>query len=173
LLGYREEVGMVISRIKAGRRRGFSLVEMLIVLAILAILSTLTISSMIGAKPNAELDKGQEEVSFLLNQARMLAVSEELNTRVVFQTNGEYWYEAQDRDTGTWSIATAGDGKSKLPTTVTLTGNTFPAQTVTFTPRGTLLVGGTLTFTNTQNKTATLVGNVATGRFPLGGGNTR
>jgi type II secretion system protein H len=164
---------MVIEKYKFQRRRGFSLVEVLIVLAILGILGTLTISNLLSAKPNAELDKGQEEVSFLLNQARMLAVSEELNTRMVFQTNGEYWYEQQDRDTGTWSIATAGGGKSKLPSTVTLTGNTFPAQTITFTPRGTLFVGGTLTFTNTQSKTATLVGNVATGRFPLGGGNTR
>ena len=149
------------------------MIEMLIVVAILAIVSTLAIGSTIGALPHTNLEKGQEEVGMLLAQARTLAISEEDAVRVVFNTSGQYWYEKQDRNTLAWSIATSGAGKQKLPTGVTLTGNSFPAQIVTFTPRGTLTVGGTLTFTSSTGETSVLVGNVATGRFPITGGHTR
>ena len=159
-----------------GTRGGFSLIELLIVVAILAIVSTIAIGSTISALPHANLEKGQEAVAYSLSQARMLSLSEEVAVRMKFDTGvspQQYWYEKQDRTTLAWSIATSGGAKQTLPVGITITGNTFPAQTVTFTPRGTLLVGGTLTFRNTQGQTNTLVGNVATGRFPLVGGNTR
>jgi Tfp pilus assembly protein FimT len=149
------------------------MIEMLIVIAILAILGTLSIASTLAAKNSTELSKAQEEVTFLLGQARMLAISEEVSTRVIFATDGTYRMERQDRDTLAWSTAQSGTGSSRLPGTVTLTGNTFPSQIPQFTPRGTLLVGGTITLRSVNGQTVQLVGNVASGRFPLGTGGTR
>jgi type IV fimbrial biogenesis protein FimT len=149
------------------------MLELLIVIAILAILGTLSISNLSAAKRDTELAKAQEELSFTLNQARTLALSEEVSVRMIFQTDGNYYYERQNRDTLAWTRVESGTGSSKLPSTVTLTANSFPAQIPQFTPRGTLLVGGSLTLTSANGKTAILVGNVASGRFPMGTGGTR
>jgi type II secretion system protein H len=155
------------------KRRGFSVVELLIVIAILGIVSTIAIVNTISALPHTNLEKAEEEVGASLAQARTLAISKEVAVRFLFDVSGQYWYEQQDRDTGTWSIATPGAGKQVLPTGITLTVNSFPSQVVSFTPRGTLTVGGTLTFTNSKGETGSINGDVATGRFPVTGGNTR
>jgi Tfp pilus assembly protein FimT len=141
--------------------------------AILAIVGTLAIASTIAAKADTELAKAEQELTFLLMQARNLAVSEELAVRVIFGTDGSYHIESQNRDTLAWSKVESGTGSSVLPNGVTLTANTFPSQTPQFTPRGTLQVGGVLTLTGSNGKTGTLTGNVASGRFQLGVGGTR
>lgn len=158
---------------KLRRRRGFSLLEMIFVVAILAILGTLAIVNSIAAKADTELAKAEQELTFLLMQARSLAISEEVAVRVIFNVDGNYHYERQDRDTLAWSKVESGTGSSRFPAGVTLTANTFPAQTPLFTPRGTLQVGGVLTLTGSNGKTAELSGNVASGRFQLGTGGTR
>ena len=146
---------------------GFSKIELLIVIAILAILGTLTVSSTIGARNNTELSKAEQEVTFLLMQARTLAMSEEVSTRVIFNTNGTYHIERQDRDTLAWTVHESGTGASQLPASVSLVTNTFPSQIPVFTPRGTLAVGGSLTLRSINGKAEVLDGNVATGRFQL------
>lgn len=163
-------------RFKLRHRRssaGFSLLEMIFVIAILAILGTMAIVNSIAAKSDTELAKAEQEVTFLLVQARTLALSEEVSTRVIFESDGRYRIERQDRDTLAWTAVESGTGSSVLPAGVTLTSNTFPLQIPQFTPRGTLTIGGTLTLTGSNGKVTTLHGNVANGRFNLGIGGTR
>jgi prepilin-type N-terminal cleavage/methylation domain-containing protein len=152
---------------------GFSLVEILIVLTIIGILVTFGIGYIAAARPAAQLERGEVSLSAFLTRARNLAVSEESAVRVQFDVDaGEYWYQQLDRGTGQWNTVSE---VSRLPEGVGfLAGsNTFPGGEAEFTPRGSLMAGGSITIVNSTGGTSVLAGNVATGRFNIGGGNLR
>lgn len=152
---------------------GFSLIEALIVLAILAIVGTMTVGNMLAARPHSMLERGEIQLTGFLSQARNAAISREVAARVVFDmATSEYWSETYDRATASWGGASA---HQTLPEGVSFNagGNTFPADTVNFTPRGTLMAGGTITIRSSAGETSALSGNIATGRFSPGGGNLR
>jgi hypothetical protein len=85
-------------------------------------------------------------------------------------TPNEYWVQRMDNATGTWSNAAM--PLYELPESVTLTGNTFSGSEVNFTTRGSLISGGTLTITGSNSETLAFTGNLASGRFQFGAGNT-
>jgi len=152
---------------------GFTLLEALIVLALMGILVTFSVSTMLAARPHTLLERGEVDLASKLMQARNVAVSEEVSTRMVFNlAQGLYWIERYNRGTEVWEDASQ---QWTLPegTVFVEDGNTFPDSTATFTPRGTLLVGGTIQITNSAGEVATLTGVVPTGRFSMGGGNLR
>ena len=164
---------MSISGLK--RARGFSMVEMLIVLAIMGIMGTMSVSYMLAAKPHAELERAQLELIGRLNGARQLAVSEEVQTRLRFDTTvtpQEYWIQRYNVATSTWS----NDSHYplyELPTGVTVSANTFSSAMVRFNTRGALQSSGTITLRSSTGETSPLTGNLASGRFQFGAGNTR
>jgi prepilin-type N-terminal cleavage/methylation domain-containing protein len=152
---------------------GFSLIEILIVLAIMGILATTGIGYMIAARPEAQLQRGELALSSFLTRARNLALSEETSVRVVFNEGAsQYWIEQLDRATLNWNtvseIATPPEGIA-----IQTAGVTFAGDTVQFTVRGSLMAGGSITIVNSTGSTSILTGNVATGRFPVTGGSLR
>lgn len=152
---------------------GFSLVEALIVIAIVGILVTSGTAYMLAARPEAQLQRGELAVSSFLNRARNLALSEEVAVRVLFdEATGEMWMEQLDRATATWSSASE---IAQLPEGIGFMsgGNTFPDATIQFTPRGSLMAGGQIAIINSESSYSTLTGTVATGRFPISGGTLR
>jgi prepilin-type N-terminal cleavage/methylation domain-containing protein len=156
------------------RRRGFSMLEMLMVIAIMGILSTVSVSYLLAAQPHARLEQAELELTARLNSARHLAVSEECRTRLRFDTAvtpPEYWVQRMDNATGTWTNAAL--PLYALPAGVTLSGNTFAGSQVNFNTRGGLVSGGTLTLTSETGETSVMTGNLASGRFQFGTGNTR
>jgi prepilin-type N-terminal cleavage/methylation domain-containing protein len=160
--------------IRSSNRRGFSMVEMLMVVAIIGIMGTMSVSYLLAARPHATLEQAQLELAGNLNAARHLAISEECRTRVRFDTTvtpNEYWVQRMDNATGTWSNATM--PLFELPAGVTLSGNTFASSEVNFNTRGGLVSGGTLTLTSSDGEDSTFTGNLASGRFQFGAGNTR
>ena len=56
---------------------GFSLLEMLIVFAIVGILVTLSYGYLISAKPHAQLEQAEITLQALMTKARNLSISEE------------------------------------------------------------------------------------------------
>jgi prepilin-type N-terminal cleavage/methylation domain-containing protein len=157
--------------LRAQLASGFSLIEVLVVLAIAAILATLSVSYLIGSRPAALLHQAEMQLSTDLGLARDAAYNEETPTRVVFDLGtGEYWSEQQDPSTSAWTGLTE---HKTLPDTISFTAINFPGDTVSFTPRGTLVVGGSITFANSSGGNATLSGVIPTGRFPLLGGALR
>jgi len=151
-------------------RRGFSTIEVLIVLAIAGILVTLSFGYLASSRPHALLERAELEVSSRLLEARNLAVSEEIMTQIVFHVgNQDYRIMARDRDTLAWSDVSP---YYTLPEGVTFT-TTLPSGDAIFTPRGTLFVGGSVTLTSSTGESSTLTGNLATGRFPILGGHLR
>lgn len=152
---------------------GFSLVELLIVIAIMGILATLSVSNMYAARPHAQLERGEIVLSSFLKEARMFAVSEEANSRAVFdEGNNEYYLEWQDRVSHSWTQS--GSTKS-LPEGVTFVagGITLPGSMAVFTVRGTLQAGGNIAIQSSTGEVTTFTGNIITGKFPLAGGNLR
>jgi Tfp pilus assembly protein FimT len=150
------------------------MIEMLIVLAIMGIMGTMSVSYLLAARPHSLLEQGQLELAGNLNAARHLAVSEECRTRVRFDTTvtpQQYWVQRMDNATGNWSNAKM--PLYELPKGVTLTGNTFSGSMVNFNTRGGLVSGGTLTLRSPSGETSAFTGNLASGRFQFGAGHTR
>ena len=87
-------------------------------------------------------------------------------------TTSEYWIERLDRDSGSWSEVTVAHhiaGRRGVRR-----GRDYvPDEEVLFTPRATLMSGGSITLASSTGEESTLDGQVATGRFMPGGGNTR
>jgi prepilin-type N-terminal cleavage/methylation domain-containing protein len=155
-------------------RDGFTLVETLIVLAIGGIVATMGFGLMLSARPHALLEQADIRLASVLTQARNIAVSQELNTKVAFDLDtNDFWIERQDRATEEWQTV---GGTTALPEGIQFAteGITFPDSEVHFTPRGTLLTGGSISYMSSQSEeTSTLQGNLATGRFVPVGGNLR
>lgn len=154
------------------------MIEALIVLAITGIMATMGYSYLISATPHAELERAQILVHSVLSTARNKALSEELVTTVQFDvTNRELWVEWTDPATG----STMSLPHEVLPDSVSFASSGIPYVDgeVAFTPRGSLVSGGsvssggTITLTNTNGENFVFTANVATGRFPLYGGNLR
>jgi prepilin-type N-terminal cleavage/methylation domain-containing protein len=152
------------------RRGGFSFTEIVIVLAILAIIGTTGISYILGSVPHAKLESGELALGAALNTARYMALSEETPVRLVI-----------DEDTGTWQTeklvegAWAFEDSDALPDGCSFGpgGTTFPGGTVEFTPRGALLAGGMISIANAEGENRYLTGNLATGRFAITEGHLR
>ncbi|MCC7478161.1 GspH/FimT family pseudopilin [bacterium] len=160
-------------RIKQHTRAGFSMVELLMVLAIMGIVVTLTISGLLAARPHAQLERADLVVSQTLNQARNHAVSNERAVRVVINIdNNTMTTEEADPGTEDWTEAFP---VVELPDGVDFTedGISFADNTVQFTPRGSLMSGGDIEIVNSADENTVFSGNLATGRFPLSGGHTR
>ena len=154
------------------RRSGFSVIEILLVLAVIGILGTMGFSYMISARPHAQLEQAEIDVGSVLKSARALAVSEELATFVKFDlSNQTLWVEWTDPD----DASTKTTKNTTLPDGVAFAVSGFPASAdgVEFTTRGTLLVGGDVSLVSSSGEISTLTGNIATGRFPLMGGHLR
>jgi prepilin-type N-terminal cleavage/methylation domain-containing protein len=155
-------------------KRGFSVIELAIVLAILGIVATIAVSNLYSAIPHSTLESAQLRMAEVMMSARNLARSEELNTRVVIDPDaGTYWVESQDRTTLNWANASPGGRVETLPDIIDVQNVTFGANTVQYTTRGTMLVGGTITLIANNGETIDLVGNITTGRFTRNGGHLR
>ncbi len=83
---------------KTGRRRGFSLLELILVLAIAGLLAAVVIPSLPGALESARLRGTAGELRAVLTLARTLAVSEARSRTVIFDfARGEYGFDADER----------------------------------------------------------------------------
>jgi prepilin-type N-terminal cleavage/methylation domain-containing protein len=151
--------------------RGFSMIETLIVLALIGVLATMGFTMLLAARPHVQLERGEVAVVSYLNDARGLAVSEEARVRVIFDA-GSATMETDMLPPGAVSWVTARPDRV-LPEGVEFGTITFAANTVEFTTRGSLVAGGTVALESSTGETFTLNSNLATGKFAAGQGNTR
>jgi len=114
------------------RAAGFTVMELVVVIGLMAIISAIAMPSFISWLPSYRLSAGARQIAADLQLARMKAISQNTNYRLRF-TDGNT-YEMQKNDGG-WAVP-AGHGSVDLPEGITVTNGT-PFNTSEFQSRGT------------------------------------
>jgi type II secretion system protein H len=139
------------------RRRGFTLVEILMVLAFLGLVAYGGVYSFQRLAPKFQLQSGIWRVTSGLNQARFQAVWSGAPVRVRFAPSG-FALERRDDAAGAWRIA-----RTALLEGVTVRANNSPI----FHPQGTVSSLATITVSNSHGTfriTIAITGRIRTTR---------
>jgi prepilin-type N-terminal cleavage/methylation domain-containing protein len=129
-------------------QRGFTLLELITVLIIIAIGAVLTTPNIGGWLPNYRLRSATREVVSIMRVAQFKAVSNNTSYQVVFDTAHDS-YILQYQDTGGAWVAEG--GTQTLPTGVKF-NTTFPGNITVFSPNSTA-TDGNITLNNTKGAT--------------------
>lgn len=149
------------------RQQGFSLVELLVVSAIILILAGTAVPTLVAALPNYRLHSAARQLCTHLRQARALAIKKNKKVFVRFDTVGRrYTIDA----IGTFTLPSGisfGHGKATKPagTKFPSTGISFRDNKVVFNPRGIISTNsGYIYLQNDEQETcaigATTAGNI-------------
>jgi prepilin-type N-terminal cleavage/methylation domain-containing protein len=143
---------------------GFSLIELLVVVAIMTALLAASIPSLRQHTETVNLMKGSEAVSGTLKLARQRAVATSNDVVVVFDSvNGTYYlYEDVDGD-GTYDVGETRSGTYDVPRRVTIDDVTFASDKVTFSPSGAASETGSVVLVNTRDLARRIDLTAATG----------
>lgn len=139
--------------------RGFSLVELMIVIALIGILSAVGMFAWMGYRDNANLRTAARDIATDITASRQRSVAEGVRYRLTFNTGtGSYTIAADPfAVVENRSLADAGPN-------VTISGTSFALGQLTFLPRGTLSgATGNVVLTNNRGSQATITVNI-TGR---------
>jgi len=126
---------------KISNKQGISSLELAVVLALIAIMATMTIPYLGSWLKHYRVVGASRDVVSTLQEARLKAISDNLQWRVVFdQNNDTYWLQQGDKLSGSSSWTTQGGTKS-LPKGVVFTnsgGTDASGQfSIAFSPSGT------------------------------------
>lgn len=143
-----------------GQARGFSLIELIIVIAILGIVATISVPQYQRYRDNANLKTAAREVAADIFATRQNAVSESFDSYRLTFNAGSNSYSLSRTDTGEviWTKTLASFGNGLAFGSVNFSGGSV----VSFQRRGTVSMGS-LTITNAIGSTATITVNI-TGR---------
>jgi prepilin-type N-terminal cleavage/methylation domain-containing protein len=145
---------------KTGIPKGFSLIELIIVIALISIVSAFAVPVWQRYSANTNLKTAAREVMADLSNAKQQAVEENLDVyRLTFNVAGNN-YALSRTDTGatSWTKSVASLGNGILIGSVNFSGGSV----VSFKKRGTVSMGN-LTLRNGLGSTATITVNI-TGR---------
>jgi prepilin-type N-terminal cleavage/methylation domain-containing protein len=148
-----------------GSRRGFTIMELVVVVAIIGIITAIGTPVFLRFMQASTLRAGAEEMAAVLNSARQLAIKE--NTTVCVTNDGtKMQYHVGGCANAAWTGAgTDASGFIRLANNVKVS----PAGTsVIFTYLGAASTAGTLTVTNPQDSKILHVIVAATGRVSIG-----
>jgi len=119
------------------RKNGFTLLEVLVVVAIMGIMMILTFPSIMNSLETRDLENSARDVQTTLQQARYRAVIDKIHCRIRFAQTSGLWQmllESMNSD-GTWSHVT-GVPDREISRKFTVTLDLPSTQTIEFTPVG-------------------------------------
>ena len=140
-----------------GNRRGFTLLEMIVVLALVAILAGIAVLNHHAMRGRLDLGMAARQVMMDLKQARMRAVAQHVNYRIVFAT-GSASYRRQRKGTSGYQDD---GGPTALPRGILIAGCTATGDAISFVPRGNAGSFGTVTVQNEHGEARSVTVNIA------------
>jgi len=123
--------------------RGFTFMELMITIAIIAVLSAVAIPNAIAWRNNAQFNASVRRVKDTLEQARMEAIKSHLPVDVLFNSANAYDTQTRRFDGATQAVALQAPVTHRLSPGVTINFNSGPQ--ITFNSRGMTGNNGTLT----------------------------
>lgn len=146
--------------------RGFTLVEMLIVIAILGIVLGIAAPNLSRYRHNVNLREAARDISAEMNLCRQRAITENSRYRISFDFHGRTYTVSRLPDgAAAWqdlSTGSLGGGNALISFSSTTFSESPPAST--FLPRGTAVAGGALVIEHSKSpRRATITLNI-TGR---------
>lgn len=138
-------------------RKGFSIVELIVVCAIVVVLSVIATPAFLRYQGNANLRSATRELTSDISRQKANAITENLKKRITFSEANETYTVQEDNGGGGYTSLRTTDLKS-FGSNINITGS----YTMTFQTRGTAN-NGTITITNKRGSTATITVNI-TGR---------
>lgn len=147
-------------------KSGFSLVELMVVIAILAIVSAIAIPNVIGWRMGYELSAASRDAKSAFQNARIRAIKENANVVLLFDTTGNgrrYTAFVDNGEGGGVADNWARDGSERTvadittPANVQISNITFAGNQTRFRPNGLPSVLGRLQLTNTRNDTIDVI----------------
>lgn len=145
---------------------GFTLMELMVTIAIVAILSAVAVPNMIRWRNNMQFNSGVRQMKIAIEDTRMEAIKANMPSRMVF-TDGGTTFDSEKWDSA--ANAFAPPQTHQLPTGVRLANSNFTADELRFDGRGmpNTLLGGTLRIENTDGSMCRriIVASVGTSRI--------
>jgi type IV fimbrial biogenesis protein FimT len=134
------------------KNSGFTLIEVLTVIAIIAIVASIVMPNVVAWLPRYRLNSGAEEIQSTLQLARLSAIKENTSATVTFDTTNHSFLASIDGRT---------IRKGKMPVGIRIDSVTSPASQVQFNSRG-LANGSTgdILVKNTQGGAKTIRVNI-------------
>lgn len=140
-------------QVRAKWMSGFSVIELMVVVVIMAVIAAASIPAFWGHIESVNLTKGSRQVEGSLKLARTRAVSTNNPVVVVFNSTDGTFFVFEDTDgDGTQDADETTAGPYEVPNRISLNSVSFASETVTFNPNGSASETGTVELSNTKER---------------------
>ena len=147
---------------------GFTLAELIVLIAVIGILSIMAIPSFLSYYQAATLKSGAQQFAALVNQAREIAIKENANLCVKMSSPTQMMYVRNNCAGLAWvGTGTDAAGNINLPPRISAAGPVNPANSPIFNYVGSALPAATFTLTNIETGATLTVSVAASGRVTI------